>query len=81
MLDDEKLIAWFAMNIDINYSHPKLHPIPIGIAYSIWHNNGSSEILKKVLDAVAAGIQKKQLLYVNYSRRSWERANLQDFRK
>ncbi len=31
-LNDKKLVAWFA--IHVNYIHPKLHPIPIGIGYS-----------------------------------------------
>jgi hypothetical protein len=29
-LDDPKIIAWFAENVE-DYSHPKLYPIPIGV--------------------------------------------------
>jgi len=31
LLDDPKLIAWFGENYD-GYPHPKMHPIPMGIA-------------------------------------------------
>jgi len=38
-LNDPKLIAWFGQNVE-NYLHPKLHPIPIGVANSYWpHGN------------------------------------------
>src|SRR5271170_245325 len=33
-LYDKKLVAWFAQNSD--YAHPKLKPIPIGLANSYW---------------------------------------------
>lgn len=37
-LDDPKLLAWFAQNVE--EAHPKLHPIPIGIANRCWsHGN------------------------------------------
>lgn len=42
-LEDEKIIAWFTQNMD--YSHPKLHPIPIGIANKQW-SHGNTQLLK-----------------------------------
>lgn len=39
ILDDVKLIGWFGHNVE-GTSHPKLHPLPIGIANRSWkHGN------------------------------------------
>lgn len=35
LLDEEKIIAWFAINYD-GYPHSKMHPIPIGLANRCW---------------------------------------------
>ena len=43
-LEDPKLIAWFAMNIEWA-NHPKLHPIPIGIANYEWPH-GKAELIE-----------------------------------
>lgn len=62
MLDDPKIIAWFGQNVE-NYSHPKLHPIPIGIANKRW-THGNTEIF----DAVRSRLQTKIiLLYMNFA--------------
>ncbi|MCX5922224.1 MAG: hypothetical protein NTX86_02760 [Candidatus Dependentiae bacterium] len=63
-LDDEKLIAWFAMNVEITHRHPKLHLIPIGIANSYWPF-GNVEILDEVTKKLP-NIQKQHLLYINF---------------
>ncbi len=60
-LNDGKLIAWFGQNIE-NYSHPKLHPIPIGLANQQWVH-GNLDVIRK------ADIKHEEdrdiLLYVN----------------
>jgi len=38
LLEDQRLIAWFAQNAVL--SHPKLHPVPIGLENRRIHNNG-----------------------------------------
>ncbi len=61
LLGDDKLIAWFAQNVDC--AHPKIHPIPIGIANRCWkHGNGSlvEEIRKKRLN-------RSKVLYLNFA--------------
>ena len=50
-LQDNHLIAWFAQNYD-GYPHPKMHPIPIGIANAHWQHGDFHKIAK---------VQKKQL--------------------
>lgn len=61
-LDDAKLIAWFAQNID--YVHPKLKPIPIGLANSYW-THGNIELFKNALDDLPAWETRSHLLYLN----------------
>jgi hypothetical protein len=60
-LNDDKIIAWFAQNIDT--IHPKLHPIPIGIANRCWVH-GNSDILTKISQKKFV---KSHLLYLNIS--------------
>ncbi len=62
LLEDEKILAWFAQNVD-NNTHPKLHPIPIGIANRCWvHGKGSS------IESVQSNPPpKKHRLYVNFA--------------
>lgn len=62
MLDDDKLIAWFAQNSDLKV-HQKLFPIPIGIANMYWPH-GDIKILNSAI-LRAKDIEKKHLLYVN----------------
>ena len=45
-LDDDKIIAWFGQNYD-GYLHPKMHPIPIGIANYNWHA-GNTAVIREV---------------------------------
>lgn len=59
-LQDDKLLAWFAQNMD-DASHPKMHPIPIGIANRYWgHGNGSL-----IARTQAKHLTKSYLLYLN----------------
>lgn len=64
-LDDSTLGAWFTQNADI-VNHPKLIPIPIGVANKHWAINRSHDDLMLKLRAQTAGIKKKFLLYVNF---------------
>lgn len=61
-LDDPKIIKWFAQNVE-NFSHPKLVPIPIGIANSGWAH-GKSETFFKVLECKDI-IERSVCLYMN----------------
>ena len=60
-LNDEKLIAWFAQNVDV--SHPKLIPIPIGIE----NRYCSHGPLPGIDPAEGFEIDKTDLLYMNFS--------------
>lgn len=62
-LDDNKILAWYAQNVE--YVHPKLHPIPIGIANKMWaHGNTStfSRSRQKI-----GRTPRTTLLYINFS--------------
>ena len=45
-LNDDRIIAWFSQNIEI--VHPKLHPIPIGIANKRWVH-GNTRVFDEVI--------------------------------
>jgi len=60
-LDDEKLVAWFAQNVD-GYVHKKLHPIPIGIANKMWPH-GNEELIKKYMKG---NFKREYFLYNNF---------------
>lgn len=51
---------WYAQNV--NYRHPRLHPIPIGIANPKWEHGNQSE-LERVQNLP---FQKNNLTYVNF---------------
>lgn len=63
LLDDHKLIAWFGQNVE-NCSHPKMHPIPIGIANNYWPH-GSVDTLNRI-QKIANTLSKVNLLYMNF---------------
>lgn len=65
MLDDPKLVAWFAQNPDIA-DHPKLIPIPIGVANKHWDINRGHDAMMLKLQSQIAGTKKNYLLYVNF---------------
>lgn len=60
LLEDDRLIAWYGMNCHLK--HPKLQPIPIGIANEKWPH-GDKNILH---DVVTAKILKTGLCYSNF---------------
>jgi hypothetical protein len=60
LLEDNKLIKWFGMNCDI--THPKLQPIPIGIANEKW-SHGNKDILLKIINE---NNEKKNFVYSNF---------------
>jgi hypothetical protein len=66
VLDEEKLIAWFGQNVDIPF-HPKLHPIPIGIANPCWPHGQTSAIEKMQ----GVPLPKMHLLYINFSQSTY----------
>ena len=63
-LDDPKILAWFAQNIE-EYSHPKLINLPIGLANRRW-GHGSIELIEKV-GSIISEISREHLLYLNIS--------------
>lgn len=63
-LDDDMIIAWFGQNVE-NCAHPKLHPIPIGIANKCW-SHGDITIFNEVL-ASSEVVGRDILLYMNFS--------------
>ena len=63
-LDDPKLIAWFGQNVD--YVHPKFHPIPIGAGYYLKWLVGSPQTLDRVI-AKKNTYKKLHLLYMNFN--------------
>ena len=60
LLEDERLVRWFGMNC--NVIHPKLQPIPIGIANEKWPH-GDKDILLKIINE---NNKKKNLVYCNF---------------
>ena len=61
-LDDPKLIAWFAQNID--YAHPKLIPIPIGIANNC-HAHGRVKIFSEATKNLISHDTRSEKIYLN----------------
>lgn len=63
-LNDNKIIAWFGQNLDA-YKHQKLHPIPIGLNLE---QSGKSELIDQAKEqAIGMALERKYLLYVNFS--------------
>lgn len=61
-LKDDKMIAWFGQNVDDN-THPKMHPIPIGIANRYWgHGNG-----QMIQEVQTQKNPRENFLYLNFS--------------
>jgi hypothetical protein len=59
-LDDNLLEFWFAQNVD--YVHPKLKSIPIGIANEKWPH-GDVDILNEI---ISKSNKKTQMVYCNF---------------
>lgn len=64
-LDDEKLIVWFAQNV--NYTHPKLIPLPIGFANRYWTHGDIEAINTAQAQAIDTIFIKDKLLYLNFN--------------
>lgn len=62
LLDDEKILAWYAQNIETAL-HPKLFHLPIGLANAYW-GHGSIKDLKGAQQKSKL-ISKNHLLYLN----------------
>lgn len=60
LLDDHRLIKWYGMNCEIQ--HPKLQPIPIGIANEKWPHGNKQELL----EVVNTDVPKLGLCYSNF---------------
>ena len=61
-LNDPTLVAWFAQNVSLE--HPKLHPIPIGIANK-WWPHGKTELLDHCRNQVGTS-SREHLVYLNF---------------
>jgi len=59
-LDDDKIVAWFGVNLTIN--HQKAFPIPIGLANKYW-KHGNTNIIEQAIRNLPE--QKNILLYMN----------------
>ena len=64
-LDDDKIIAWFGQNVSVFTRHPKLHPIPIGIANRRWGHGNIDTFQRMQKDC--SSLPKSILLYGNFS--------------
>ncbi len=63
-LSDKKLIAWFAQNIDL--THPKLHPLPIGVANS-YNNHGKIELFTNATKNIPSIENRSSKIYLNFT--------------
>jgi hypothetical protein len=59
----DKLERWFAQNVTVE--HPKLVPLPIGIANSMWEH-GNLRVLHRAI-ARQAGRPKSRLVYLHFN--------------
>lgn len=64
MLSDPKIVAWFGQNVD-GYTHPKLHPIPLGLENRIWPRGDLTVIAR--FQEEYRHLPKTMLLYNNFS--------------
>jgi hypothetical protein len=63
-LDDPRIFAWFGQNVE-NCNHPKMHPIPIGLANRCW-DHGNIETVSK-MQSRRNRFHRDQLLYMNFT--------------
>lgn len=71
MLNDPKILAWFGINVE-GATHPKLHPIPIGVHSDISFPNSSTALLEEV-QQYSKSCQKNTLLYMNFNVRTFSK--------
>jgi hypothetical protein len=67
-LNDPKLLAWFAQNMEGEF-HPKIHPIPIGIANRCW-GHGNPRIFSSYLP-MGKNTNRPILCYLNFAPSSY----------
>jgi hypothetical protein len=77
-LDDSKLVVWFAQNID--YRHPKLKPLPIGVA-NRYNVHGNIELFKNAVRQIPAWETRLNKVYLNFTvqNNTQERQSALDF--
>lgn len=77
-LEDNKLTCWFTQNMECH--HPKLIPIPIGLANQCWPH-GNTKILSQ--KQKIKNFKKKRFLYLNFNLETslQERKNVYNFFK
>jgi len=64
-LNDSKIIVWFGQNV--NYAHPKLIPLPLGIANRYWQH-GNTDLIGQIRQKALRGYYtKRHLIYVNFN--------------
>jgi len=61
-IESSKLLAWFGQNCE--FDHPKLHPVPIGLANPEW-SHGNLSLWSKYLDSAPSDRSFK--VYVNFN--------------
>jgi hypothetical protein len=64
-LDDARIVHWFAQNAVIR--HPKLTPLPIGVANAQWPHG---DVAALVAAAAAAPAARRDVVYVNFEVRT-----------
>lgn len=62
-LDDPKIIAWFGLNL-LDFQHPKMHPIPIGLANQYWPH-GNIHTVQTMQNKISS-FRRTILLYMNF---------------
>lgn len=77
-LNDPKLVVWFAQNID--YVHPKLKPLPIGVSNN-YNSNGKVGFFINATRNVPGFVGRHNYLYLNFtpSTNTKERQSAIDF--
>jgi hypothetical protein len=63
-LNDKKLVVWFAQNID--YVHPKLKPLPIGIA-NRYNEHGNIEYFNNAVRHIPSWESRINKVYLNFT--------------
>jgi len=63
-LEDPHIIVWFAQNADLK--HPKLRPLPLGIANRYWEH-GTIETFQRALSSPISWEDKLPRVYINFS--------------
>jgi hypothetical protein len=60
-LNSDKILKWYAQNV--NHDHPKLVPLPIGIANSQWEHGN----FQNILEVLSEKNIKSELVYNNFN--------------